>query len=395
VDTDDVGIGAKCALDRLGAGKTGELGVEGLGDRRCVIAVMSMGRVRRVGRHGTSRSCADEDAVASQRLGIPADDDELVCCDTGIGVMALIPPDGAVVRPDGVPALCGRVVALVGLTALVVLGAACAGDDGRSSGGRGAAADAGIVHVHGLGVNPTDGALFAATHTGLFRIPDQGKAERIADRHQDTMGFTVAGPDHFLGSGHPDMQEYRAGRLPALLGLIESRDAGRTWQPLSLLGQADFHALRAVHGRIYGYDSSGAALLVSADGRTWETRAAQLQLVDFAVSPVDPELLVATTPRGTLRSRDGGRNWEPLAAPALTLLAWPDEAVLWGVTAAGALFRSGDGGASWQQAGALAGQPEALLADGGRLYAAVHGGGIALSDDGGRTWRVRYREPSR
>jgi hypothetical protein len=32
--------------------------------------------------------------------------------------------------------------------------------------------------------------------------------------------------------------------LPPLLGLIESRDAGETWKPISLLGKVDFHALR-------------------------------------------------------------------------------------------------------------------------------------------------------
>jgi hypothetical protein len=32
------------------------------------------------------------------------------------------------------------------------------------------AADPGPVHVHGLGVNPADGALFIATHTGLYRV---------------------------------------------------------------------------------------------------------------------------------------------------------------------------------------------------------------------------------
>ena len=48
--------------------------------------------------------------------------------------------------------------------------------------------DPGLVHVHGLGINPTDGALYAATHTGLFIVRD-GHASRVADRHQDTMGF--------------------------------------------------------------------------------------------------------------------------------------------------------------------------------------------------------------
>ena len=68
--------------------------------------------------------------------------------------------------------------------------------------------DPGPIHVHGLGINPKDGALFVATHTGLFRAP-QGEqtAKRVADRYQDTMGFTVVGRDRFLGSGHPDGRE--------------------------------------------------------------------------------------------------------------------------------------------------------------------------------------------
>ena len=69
-----------------------------------------------------------------------------------------------------------------------------------------------IVHVHGLGVNPADDAVIAATHTGAFRLPvDDGEPERIGDSFQDTMGFTVAGPDHFLGSGHPDVAGLEAG----------------------------------------------------------------------------------------------------------------------------------------------------------------------------------------
>jgi hypothetical protein len=101
------------------------------------------------------------------------------------------------------------------------------------------------VHVHRLGINPRDGALYAATHTGLFTIRDRA-ATRVADRYQDTMGFTVVGPDHFLGSGHPDFRDrqlYDPNRRP-LLGLVDSRDAARSWRSLSLLGEADFHALQ-------------------------------------------------------------------------------------------------------------------------------------------------------
>ena len=53
------------------------------------------------------------------------------------------------------------------------------------------------------------------------------------------MGFTVAGPGHYYASGHPGT----ATDLPQPVGLIESRDGGRTWAVLSRGGQSDFHAL--------------------------------------------------------------------------------------------------------------------------------------------------------
>lgn len=251
----------------------------------------------------------------------------------------------------------------------------------------------GVIHVHALGINPKDGALFAATHTGLFRIPAGGPAERVGDRFQDTMGFTVVGPDHFLGSGHPDLRDYHAGRLPPLLGLIESRDGGKTWQPVSLLGQADFHTLRAAHGRIYGFESTSGSFMVSADGTVWETRS-RLAMRDFVVSPTDPEALITATPGEVRRSADGGRSWELLDAPALALLSWPAADALWGVTAAGMVFRSSDGGTTWQHQGSLPGPPEALLASGSDLYASLHNGGIHVSADGGQTWSLRYRDPA-
>jgi hypothetical protein len=134
------------------------------------------------------------------------------------------------------------------------------------------AADPGPVHVHGLGVNPADGALFIATHTGLYRVDEaEQKAMRVGKRFQDTMGFTIVGPNRFLGSGHPDLNEAREKNLPSLLGLIESTDSGESWEPISLLGEADFHVLRFAGERVYGYDSSNDRLLVSGDrGRSWE-----------------------------------------------------------------------------------------------------------------------------
>jgi hypothetical protein len=79
-----------------------------------------------------------------------------------------------------------------------------------------------VVHIHGLGINPRDGARYAATHSGLFFIRE-GAASRVADRDQDTMGFTVVGPDHFLGSGHGEQR--RESLHPPVDGDVVDLDA--------------------------------------------------------------------------------------------------------------------------------------------------------------------------
>jgi hypothetical protein len=179
-----------------------------------------------------------------------------------------------------------------------------------------------IAHIHGLGINPADGSLVIATHTGLFRAAaGEQNAARIGDRRQDTMGFTVVGPDRFLGSGHPDARD----DLPPLLGLIRSDNAGRDWVPISLLGEVDFHVLRARGEYVYGVDSQSGALLVSSNGGTdWERRSPPGALLDVAIDPRDPRRIVAGGERGLLVSRDAGASWRPLSTRVAGMLAWTD-----------------------------------------------------------------------
>jgi hypothetical protein len=285
-----------------------------------------------------------------------------------------------------------RLARWLAVALVAAAGAGCGGGDRAASPSQAVAEDPGVVHVHGLGINPRDGALFAATHTGLFAIRD-GTATRVTERFQDTMGFTVVGPDHFLGSGHPDFRDTQLAvpNKRPLLGLVESRDAGRSWQPLSLLGEADFHGLEVAHGLVYGYDATGQRFMVTGDRRRWQVRST-VELVGFAVSPSEPELVVATTGRTLLRSTNGGRHWQQLQGPALLVLDWADGTGLWGITADGQVWHSTDAAKTWERPGQVGGQPEALLADQGRLYAAVMEVGIVTSADGGRSWQLRYRE---
>ena len=241
-----------------------------------------------------------------------------------------------------------------------------------------------LEHVHGLGVDPADGSLHAGTHYGLIRVGEDGEASRVADRVQDFMGFTVVGPEHYLASGHPGADQDG----PSNLGLIESTDGGQTWATVSLEGEADFHALEARHGLVYGYNAG--SLMVSDDGVTWETRGS-LPLADFAVSPSDPDTLVATTEQGLALSTDGGRSFAPMeGAPLLQLVSWTDDAVLVGVAPDGATFLSDDEGQSWQQRASVEGQPEALTAVGRQVFVALVGGTVVRSTDGGASFSTMY-----
>jgi len=234
------------------------------------------------------------------------------------------------------------------------------------------------------GHQPPDGTLYVATHDGLYRLAADGTAKRVGDGRQDTMGFTIAGPNQFLASGHPAPGQ----NGPKHLGLIESGDAGATWTTRSLAGGADFHALRFRHNTVYGYNSVRGQLIASTDRTTWQTRST-ISLRDFDVSPTDPQTLLATTDTGVQRSRDGGATWTPAGGPPLLLLAWETTDRLWGLTTTGDIVRSADGSA-WNPSGKLAGQATAFAAHDGTLYAAMHERGIFRSTDSGATWSNLY-----
>jgi hypothetical protein len=99
------------------------------------------------------------------------------------------------------------------------------------------------------------------------------------------------------------------------MGLLVSRDGGRTWQPLALRGQVDFHAMTisADGGTLYGWNVMGSPGLyrVSAKDGTWKRLDAVglRDVLSLAGHPTEPESLLAGTRSGLLVSRDGGNTW--------------------------------------------------------------------------------------
>lgn len=236
-----------------------------------------------------------------------------------------------------------------------------------------------VGHVHGLGVDPADNTLYVAAHGGVFQFSDAGLS-LVANRVQDTMGFTVIGPRHFVASGHPAPTDLDR---PVHLGLIESTDAAQTWTETSLGGAADFHALEQGPGVLYGYDSQTRMVMSTTDRRTWAPLV-QADVSSLAAHPTQPDEVIALTATGAIHVQ--GRAQTPLATPAgLTFLEWPEARTLVGVTADGAVHRSTDTGTTWSLMGKLPAPAVAFHVTDHAWYAATDQG-LYASTDTGQTW---------
>ena len=287
--------------------------------------------------------------------------------------------------------ISSRCVLALAAAAVALLAGACGGDavgDGTATAGDAVAGE--LVHIHRLQEVPGTSALYVATHTGLFKV-DGAEIQRVGDATHDLMGFTVAGRQDLLASGHPDLRvdELMVDGKPPLFGLAHSTE-GETWKPLSLLGDVDFHALVTAHDQVYGLDSQTGALMVSRDRKTWETRSEGLPFSDIAVSPDDQNVLVAAAQDGLARSDDGGRSWKKVASQRAAYLSWSAEG-LFAASPEGGVARSADGGKTWQPLGSTGGPPAALLVTDEAMFVAVHEAGIKRSTDGGQTFEFLIR----
>ena len=179
-----------------------------------------------------------------------------------------------------------------------VLRRSVAGGDFESAGGELSSSD-----VHALG--GADGVLYAGSPArGLLASTDDGETweVRSTDAGQGFMGAIVVDPDdpeHLLA---PDMQA----------GAVESRDGGRTWEPLG---------------------SPGMAMSVTTVGGSVE------------------DLVVAGNGQAA-RSRDGGQTWDRIEVPEATLVvAGAEDGSLFAAALDGDVARvshSTDAGATWE-----------------------------------------------
>lgn len=261
-----------------------------------------------------------------------------------------------------------------------------------------------ISHIHGLAVDPFDPTtLWIGSHGSLIRVTGN-RWMRIGRQTFDMMGLTVhpVEPGVLLTSGHPGPADQR----PNPLGVLISRDGGRTWQPIGLAGAADFHAMaisRVDPQRFYGWNVSGRpGLYRSRDGgKSWEFLGERAGRVFYlSAHPTRGDTVFAGTDRGLVVSEDGGETWhahistDMLNVPVTAIEfhpAQPEIGYAYASRSDLGLLRTTDGGRRWMPVGLFLGTRDAVghLAldpkDPSILFLATYSGHLYRSADGGRT----------
>jgi len=177
-----------------------------------------------------------------------------------------------------------------------------------------------LRHVHGLGYSGDGSRILIPGHRGIAVFGD-GRWSIAPGPQHDYMGF-AATREFIFSSGHLAP----GGGAGASLGLIRSRDGGRSWTSLGFAGEAEFHTVAAGYetNALYVYNPAPNSRMprtglyrMIGEGSGWRGLSAQGmhgELFKLAVHPTDEAMVAAVTSDGLFLSRDGGDEFKPIRA---------------------------------------------------------------------------------
>ncbi len=225
------------------------------------------------------------------------------------------------------------------------------------------------------------GTLLAGTEqAGLFRSTDGGRTWTPVPLgcEPGPINSLCVGPQGtiLVGSG--------------AAGLLRSTDAGRTWQPVGPQGAAAL-SLAAVENALYAGLHEDGLLISFDDGRTWQADTGlQARRYNLLAQAQPGNWLAGGATAGLWQLSQGETTWQPVDE-------WPPERPLYalapcadGLLAAGleGVWRGQADGTGWELALPVDSGIQLLAAHGERAWAGHLTGGLYRTEDGGASWQA-------
>ncbi len=176
-----------------------------------------------------------------------------------------------------------------------------------------------LSHIHSVATDGKD--LYVASHHGLYVLKENGWKLRGEDF--DIMGLAFS-EGVFYASGHPGPLQ----NLPDPVGVLVSDNQGKTWRPLSLTGEVDFHLLEVSQENFIGAAANLGEILKSKDGgQTWQSTQVPV-FSDMTLNPISKNQILLTTKSGLQYSMDFANTFEDVAGPKnLSKVEWNQDFV--------------------------------------------------------------------
>lgn len=258
-----------------------------------------------------------------------------------------------------------------------------------------------ITHGHGLAVDVLDSSkVYIATHHGLLLFQEGAGLSQVGNAKDDYMGFSAhPAQAHILySSGHPS--------LGGNIGVQKSEDGGVTWKKISdgIGGPVDFHAMTispADPNSLYGWYRGN--LQKSTDGGiSWQVVNDEIVALQLVADSKDPNTVYAAgaAGEGILVTRDGGTSWSVLSpdlasgqVAAIAVDPSDPNHILVYSESLGGLAQSADQGATWKKINEPFDGTVFFTAfspkDPRTVYALTHVNSLYKSGDGGETWEKK------
>jgi hypothetical protein len=167
-----------------------------------------------------------------------------------------------------------------------------------------------VPFIFDIAVDPTEeNSILLATQEGLYRVRDDGTAERISRKKNPFWNITIEpkGMNRIYARGLADDVD--------AAGIVVSSDRGRSWRGITPAGEKNAYlrlieASKATSGSIYG---AGHELWKSSDGgMSWKSIGIPpSRIIDLATSASDAQRIFAATMSGLYVSSNGGLSWRP------------------------------------------------------------------------------------